>query len=205
MGGTWGVAADHVFVCPSSAWPPIATVSWEKAFQNKFPGHKVDAILGSPPGLQSKQRRLEASSEDPSHGNRAGPIRMDRSRGLARHQVVVVGKTNLADLGRSWSISAAWPIPSRLRQGSCQSRGAQSQRHRHGPGTRELFCIPDCVLPGIERPRSLVPVSALARKKHTSLLVFRNVRVYASQRPSQFLAHTQDSIIAQNGFGSVTV
>ena len=153
MGGTWGVAADHVFVCPSSAWPPIATVSCEKAFQNKFPGHKVDAILGSPPGLQSKQRKLEASSEDPG----SAP-----SRGC--------GENELGRSWPSWSISAAWPIPSRLRQGSCQSRGAQSQRHRHGPGTRELFCIPDCVLPGIERPRSLVPVSALARKKTYELV-----------------------------------
>ena len=202
-----------MFVSPSSAWLPIATVSWEKAFQNKFPGHKVDAILGSPPGLQSKQRN---SPEDPSHGDRATPIRILRRTQQSRSGSAPSRGCGEKELGRSWPIlehvgSLANPVPpsSRFMPIAPELNLNDIDMGRKPSILRRNTCSVLCILhyPALKALDRSVSVSALARKTYTSLVGAPQCPSLClpAQRPSQFLALPQDSIIAQNGFGSVAV
>ena len=149
-----------------------------------------------------------SSPEDPSHGHRARlhGHGTQQAKVLARHQAVFVGKTNLAKLGRSWSISAAWPIPCRLGRDPRQSRQSSISTTFAWAGGPELaeysyfaavFCAEYSVLRGIEGSRALRARRPSRCERDETM--FRIVRVSASQRPSH-LALPRESIITKNGF-----
>ena len=146
------------------AWLRITT-SW-KAFQNKFPGHKVDAVLILP-SKQTEQLLQRFRVMDIEHVSM--DMEPNRPRFWLGTKRCLWGKRtwpNLADLG-------AFRQPGQSRAASAEIHAnrarAQSRRHLHGPGEPSilLLCSAQNILyrQVLKVPELSVPVGPLAAKE----------------------------------------